>query len=114
MDSLARCVTQRAIRKTTEPDRVNRVMRFLGLRTVIAVAGAAAVLAVPIVLVLGHVPAKSPSLARRLAAASCHDFDDHQPQLASRVLPATPTPAATAAATTPPSPTPPTPAAPPT
>src|SRR5712664_438397 len=111
MDSLARCVTQRAIRKTTEPDRVNRVMRFLGLRTVV---GAAAVLAVPIVLVLGHVPAKSPSLAGRLAAESGHDFDDHQAQLASRVLPATPTPVATAAATTAASPTAPSPAAPPT
>src|SRR3989442_2534549 len=97
MDSLARCVTQRAIRKTTEPDRVNRVMRFLGLRTVIAVAGAAAVLAVPIVLVLGHVPAKSPSLAGRLATESVHDFVDHQAQLASRVLSATPSPAVTSA-----------------
>jgi len=98
MDSPAGCVTQRAIRKTARADRVNRVMRLLGLRTVIVVVGAAALLAVPITLVLGHVPATSAtstSLARPLAAESDRDFDDHQAQLASRVPP----PAATAAAT---------------
>src|SRR2546429_7902553 len=98
MDSPAGCVTQRAIRKTARADRVNRVMRLLGLRTVIVVVGAAALLAVPITLVLGHVPATSAtstSLVRPLAAESDRDFDDHQAQLASRVPP----PAATAAAT---------------
>ena len=96
MDSPHSCVTQRAIRKTAEPDRVNRVMRLLGLRIVIVVVGTAAVLAVPISLVLGHVPARSSSLARPLAAASGRDFDDHQVQLASRVPPPAPTPAASA------------------
>src|SRR5438874_2330453 len=95
MDSPARCVTQRAIRKTAKADRVNRVMRFPVLRTVIVVVGAAALLAVPITLVLGHVPATSSRPARPLAAESDRDFDDHQAQLASRV----PLPAATAAAT---------------
>ncbi|TMF29684.1 MAG: hypothetical protein E6I25_05365 [Chloroflexi bacterium] len=96
MDSPARCVTQRAIRKTTKADRVNRVMRFPVLRTVIVVVGAAAVLAIPITLVLGHVPATSTSLARPLAAESSRDFDDHQVQLASRVPKPTAAPAATA------------------
>ena len=71
-------------------------MRLLGLRIVIVVLGAAAVLAVPISLVLGHVPATSSSLARPLAAESSRDFDDHQAQVASRVPPPAPTPAATA------------------
>src|SRR5438552_10309783 len=99
MDSPAGCVTQRAIRKTAKADRVNRVMRFRVLRTVIVVVGAAALLAVPITLVLGHVPATSAtstSLVRPLAAESDRDFDDHQAQLASRVPP----PAATAATAT--------------
>src|SRR5205823_13547202 len=96
MDSPARCVTQRAIRKTTKADRVNRVMRFPILRTVIVVVGAAAVLAMPITLVLGHVPVTSTSLARPLAAESSRDFDDHQAQLASRVPKPTAAPAATA------------------
>src|SRR2546429_4944909 len=96
MDSPARCVTQRAIRKTTKADRVNRVMRFPILRTVIVVVGAAAVLAIPITLVLGHVPVTSTSLARPLAAESSRDFDDHQAQLASRVPKPTAAPAATA------------------
>jgi len=72
-------------------------MRLLGLRIVIVVLGAAAVLAVPISLVLGHVPATSSSLARPLAAESSRDFDDHQAQLASRVPPLASTPTATAA-----------------
>src|SRR5256714_6521214 len=97
MDSPTRCVTQRAIRKTAKADRVNRVMRFPVLRTVIVVVGAGAVLAVPITLVLGHVPATSTSLARPLAAESSRDFDDHQAQLASRVPTPTAAPAATAA-----------------
>src|ERR1700730_6223038 len=42
-----------------EPDRVNRVMRFLGLRTAIIGIGAAAVIAGPTGMVLGHTPAKS-------------------------------------------------------
>src|SRR5437762_7650984 len=71
-------------------------MGFPVLRTVIVVVGAAAVLAVPITLVLGHVPATSTSLARPLAAGSSRDFDDHQAQLASRVPPPTAAPAATA------------------
>src|SRR5438034_1637241 len=71
-------------------------MRFPVLRTVIVVVGAAAVLAVPISLVLGRVPATSTSLARPLAAESSRDFDDHQAQLASRVPPPTAAPAATA------------------
>ena len=96
MDSPARCVTQRAIRKTAKADRVNRVMRFPILRTVIVVVGAAAVLAIPITLVLGHVPVTSTSLARPLAAESSRDFDDHQAQLASRVPKPTAAPAATA------------------
>src|SRR5437016_7293923 len=96
MDSPARCVTQRAIRKTTKADRVNRVMRFPVLRTVIVVVGAAAVLAIPITLVLGHVPVTSTSLARALAAESSRDFDDHQAQLASRVPKPTAAPAAAA------------------
>jgi hypothetical protein len=95
MDSPPGCVTQRAIRKTAHPDRVNRVMRLLVLRTAIVVVGAAAVLAVPISLVLGHVPATSSSLARPLAAETSRDFDDHEAQLASRVPP-TVAPAATA------------------
>ena len=71
-------------------------MRFPVLRTVIVVVGAAAVLAIPITLVLGHVPATSTSLARPLAAESSRDFDDHQAQLASRVPKPTAAPAATA------------------
>src|SRR5213595_637224 len=71
-------------------------MGFPVLRTVIVVVGASAVLAVPITLVLGHVPATSTSLARPLAAESSRDFDDHQAQLASRVPPPTAAPAATA------------------
>src|SRR5438445_9764553 len=70
-------------------------MRLLSLRTVIVV-GVPAVLAVPITLVLGHVPAPPTSLTRPLAAESGRDFDDHQAQLASRVPPPAPTPAATA------------------
>src|SRR5256886_15480045 len=113
MDSPARCVTQRAIRKTTKADRVNRVMRFPILRTVIVVVGAAAVLAIPITLVLGHVPVTSTSLTRPLAAESSRDFDDHQVQLASRVPKPTAAPAATAVgAAGPPRTTPPNPAAP--
>src|SRR5205823_12580757 len=72
-------------------------MRFPVLPTVIVVVGAAAVLAIPISLVLGHVPATSSSLARPLAAESSRDFDDHQAQLASRVPPLASTPTATAA-----------------
>src|SRR2546430_10318290 len=71
-------------------------MRFPVLRTVIVVVGATAVLAVPITLVLGHVPATSTSLARPLAAESRRDFDDHQAQLASRVPKPSAAPAATA------------------
>src|SRR5207302_9594307 len=101
MDSPARCVTQRAIRKTAEPDRVNRVMRFLVLRAAIVVVGAAALLAIPITLVLGHIPVKSTSprlsnLTDPSAAEPGRAFDDHQVQLASRVPPPAPTPAATA------------------
>ncbi|TMD16815.1 MAG: hypothetical protein E6J07_07290, partial [Chloroflexi bacterium] len=71
-------------------------MRFPVLRTVIVVVGAAAVLAIPITLVLGHVPVTSTSLTRPLAAESSRDFDDHQVQLASRVPKPTAAPAATA------------------
>src|SRR3989441_2823320 len=102
MDSPARCVTQRAIRKTAAPDCVNRVMRFRGLRTALVVAIAAAVLAIPTTMALGHTPAKSVSLTRPPAVESGRDFDDHQAQLVSRVPPATPTPAATAAGAAPP------------
>src|SRR2546428_4954014 len=93
----ARCVTQRAIRKTAAPDRVNRVMRFRGLRTALVVAIAAAVLAIPTTMALGHTPAKSVSLTRPGAVESGRDFDDHQAQLVSRAPPATPTAPATAA-----------------
>jgi len=71
-------------------------MRLLSLRSVIVVVGVPAVLAVPITLVLGHVPAPSTSLTRPLAAESGRDFDDHLAQLASRVPAPAPTPAATA------------------
>jgi len=71
-------------------------MRLLSLRSVIVVVGVPAVLALPITLVLGHVPAPPTSLIRPLAAESGRDFDDHQAQLASRVPPPAPTPAATA------------------
>ena len=104
MDSPARCVTQRAIRKTGGLDRVNRVMRLLSLRTAVVVLSAAAVLAVPVTLVLGHSPLKSTSLASLTshispsAAKSVRDFEDHQAQLANRVAPPAPSPA-TAAAT---------------
>ena len=72
-------------------------MRFRGLRTALVVAIAAAVLAIPTTMALGHTPAKSVSLTRPAAVESGRDFDDHQAQLVSRVPPATPTPAATAA-----------------
>src|SRR2546427_2671537 len=71
-------------------------MRLLSLRTVIVVVGVPAVLAVPITLVLGHVPAPPTSLTRPLAAESGRDFDDHQAQLAGRVPKPPAAPAATA------------------
>jgi hypothetical protein len=101
MDSPAGCVTQRAIRKTAAPDRVNRVMRLLGLKIAILVVGAGAVAAIPLAMVLGHTPATSTSATRPLAAESGRDFDDHQAQLAGRLArpTPTPTPAATPAGT---------------
>jgi hypothetical protein len=82
-----------------EPDRVNRVMRFLSLRTAVVVVGAGAVLAVPITMVLGHPAAKSADVTRPLATDSAQDFDDHRAQIASRLARSTPspTPAATPA-----------------
>lgn len=97
MDSPARCVTLRAIRKTAEPDRVNRVMRFVGLRTGIIVVGVAAVLAVPTTMLLGHQPAKSTSATPALGAESGRDFDDHQAQIASRLARPTSSPTLAAA-----------------
>jgi hypothetical protein len=93
-------------------------MRSVGLRTAIVVLGAAAVLAVPTTLFLGHQPAKSTSTTRPLAAESGPDFDDHQAQIASRLARATssPTlaaaPAGAAASANPPVPTHPAPPAP--
>jgi hypothetical protein len=71
-------------------------MRFLHLRTVIPLVGVAAALALPVTMVLGHPPATSISTPRPLAAESGRDFDDHQAQLASRALRATPASAAAA------------------
>src|SRR6202022_2180696 len=60
-----------------EPDRVNRVMRFLGLRTAIIGIGAAAVIAVPTAMVLGHTPAKSTIATSPSATGSGRAGDDH-------------------------------------
>jgi len=72
MDSPAGCVTLRAIRKTAELDRVNRLMRFLGLRTALIVAGVAAVAAVPTAMVLGTKPVNSTTTLRPSANSKPH------------------------------------------
>jgi hypothetical protein len=56
MDSPARCVTQRAIRKKAQANRVNRGMRVTGIRIAIIITGAAALLAVPSVMLLAPKP----------------------------------------------------------
>jgi hypothetical protein len=101
-------------------------MRFLGPRTAIVVVGAAALLAVPITLVLGHPAAKSTGTPHPLAAESGRELDDHRAQIASRLARPSPsvtpiaTPAGAAptanptAATSPPPPPAPAPAAVPT
>jgi phosphatidylinositol-3-phosphatase len=91
MDSPAGCVTLRAIRKTAQLDRVNRLMRFLGLRSVLIVAGVAAVAAVPTAMVLGTKPVNSTTTLRPPAGDHGSDFDDRRAQLASRASLATPT-----------------------
>jgi phosphatidylinositol-3-phosphatase len=96
MDSPARCATLRAIRKSADPDRVNRVMRFLGLRGAIIVAGAAAVLALPTAMVLGHTPPKSSSVTYPSATDDGRAPDDHHAQIASRIALATPPPTSAA------------------
>jgi hypothetical protein len=85
-------------------------MRFRGLRTALLVAIAAAVLAIPTTMALGHTPARSVSLSRPLAVESGRDFDDHPTQIANRVTLSTPaptpapTPAGAAAIANPPAP----------
>src|SRR6266849_5143239 len=82
-----------------EHDRVNRVMRFLTLRAAIIGVGAAAVLAVPTAMVLGHTAAKSTSAANPSATGSDPASDNRAAPTASPVAPATPTPAPTLTAT---------------
>jgi len=72
-------------------------MRFVGLRIAIIVVGAAALVAVPTAMLLGHQPAKSTSTTRSLVAESGRDFDDHQAQTASRLARATSSPTLAAA-----------------
>src|ERR1700736_4451544 len=81
-----------------EPDRVNRVMRFLGLRTAIIGIGAAAVIAVPTAMGLGHTPAKSTIAPSPSATGSGRAGDDHA-ATSSPVAQATPTPTPTPSST---------------
>jgi phosphatidylinositol-3-phosphatase len=67
-------------------------MRFLGLRTAIIGIGAAAVLAVPTAMVLGHTPVKSTSATSPSATGSGRASDDHAAPTVSPVAQATPTP----------------------
>ncbi len=67
-------------------------MGFAGPRTAIIVVGAAAVLAAPAAMVLGHQPAKFTTTTRPSGAESGRDFDDHQAQIAGRLARATPSP----------------------
>jgi phosphatidylinositol-3-phosphatase len=67
-------------------------MRFLGLRTAIIGIGAAAVLAVPTVMVLGHTPVKSTGATSPSATGSGRASDDHAAPTVSPVAQATPTP----------------------
>ena len=87
------------IRKTAEPDRVNRVMSLPGLRGALVVAGITLLAAVPTAIVLIGKPVRSATTVGA-AVAPAGDYDDHKAQIASRVAMATPvpTPVATHAA----------------
>jgi len=93
-------VTLRPIRKLAQPKRVNRVVKLLGLKIAIIVSGAGAVLAVPVVLVLGNTPAKSmvSTITGRAAAGSNVDAAEWAHGLA--LANPTPTPAASQPAAT--------------
>jgi hypothetical protein len=67
-------------------------MRFLGLRAAIIGVGAAAVLAVPTAMVLGHTPAKPTSVTSPSPAGSGRASDDPAAPTASPLALATPTP----------------------
>ena len=80
-------------------------MKLLAVRAVIVV-GAAAVVGLVTMMVLGQAPARSTSLNGSLAIESSQDFDDHQVQIASRLARSTPatstaTPSAVAATANP-------------
>jgi len=100
MDSLACCVTLRAIRKSAETDRVNRVMKVRAVRSAIIVLGAGVLLAVPTTMLIGNRVGTSTAITHAAVVEQAWDFEDHKAQLASRTV-----------ATPPPSPTAPTPAA---
>src|SRR6202521_1755603 len=87
-------------------DRVNRVMRFLALRAAIIGVGAAAVIAVPTAMVLGHSSAKSTTATSPSATGSGRAGDDHAADTASPVAQATPTRTPTPSPTPSPSATP--------
>jgi phosphatidylinositol-3-phosphatase len=67
-------------------------MRILGLRTAIIGIGAAAVLAVPTAMVLGHTPVKSTGATSPSATGSGRAGDDYAAPTVSPVAQATPTP----------------------
>src|SRR5260370_35458231 len=68
-----------------EPDRVNRVMRFLSLRAAIIVIGTIVVLAVPPALGLGHTKATSTGGARPSTVESLRHHADPQAKIACGV-----------------------------
>ena len=80
------------------PDRVNRIMKFPGLRSAILVVGAGVLITIPTALVIGTKPVRSAAVPRPAAAGQSWDYDDHQAQIASRVALATPGPTPTEAA----------------
>lgn len=105
MDSLSRRITLRPIRKTSRVDRVNRVMKFPGLKSAILVTGTAVLLIVPTVMLVGARSPKPRPASSRQAAVVRETGDDRSSHDAlltaiarARVAPTpTPTPTPTAA-----------------
>ncbi|HEY9287265.1 MAG TPA: alkaline phosphatase family protein [Candidatus Dormibacteraeota bacterium] len=107
MDSLMRRITLRPIRKTARVDRVNRVMKFLGLKSGILITGTAILLIVPTVMLVGSRTPKPTHSSGRQATVVRELTDDRSSHDAlltaiarARVTPSpTPTPAPAAAPT---------------
>jgi hypothetical protein len=78
-------------------DRVNRGMKFLGLKTALLLVGATVLLAVPTVIVLGSKLARSTTAAiPRYVVEHGRDYNDFKAQHFNRVAPVTPAPTAPA------------------